>query len=210
MGERVPTRVSDITDVVDYVANGSFASLKENVSYSYRPDYAVLVRLVDYKRGWTGEHVYVNRHAYEFLRKSSLNPGDVVISNVGANAGTVFRVPDLGQPMTLGPNAITCRPSAVGRLDSDFLFYYFGSSKGQEALSSIKGGSAQPKFNKTDFRALLIPLPPLSEQRAIANFLGTLDDKIELNRRMNETLEAIARAIYQVVVRGLRPRPRQG
>src|SRR6185437_14972630 len=42
-----------------------------------------------------------------------------------------------------------------------------------------------------------IPLPPIHEQRAIAHILGTLDDKIELNRRMNETLEAIARALFK-------------
>jgi len=44
---------------------------------------------------------------------------------------------------------------------------------------------------------LEIPIPPLSEQRAISHILGTLDDKIELNRRMNETLEAMARAIFK-------------
>lgn len=59
-------------------------------------------------------------------------------------------------------------------------------------------------------REFPIALPPLPEQRAIAHILGTLDDKIELNRRMNETLEAMARSLIQVVVRGLRPRPRQG
>ena len=42
-----------------------------------------------------------------------------------------------------------------------------------------------------------MPLPPLPEQRAIAHILGSLDDKIELNRRMNETLEAIARALFK-------------
>ena len=49
----------------------------------------------------------------------------------------------------------------------------------------------------------------VAEQRAIAQILGTLDDKIELNRRMNETLEEIARALFQVVVRGFRSGSRQ-
>ena len=47
------------------------------------------------------------------------------------------------------------------------------------------------------WRSLPVPVPPLSEQKAIAHILGTLDDKIELNRQMNETLEAMARAIFK-------------
>ena len=54
-----------------------------------------------------------------------------------------------------------------------------------------------PYVSLTSQRALKIPVPPLSEQRAIAHILGTLDDKIELNRRMNATLEAMARALFK-------------
>jgi type I restriction enzyme S subunit len=57
--------------------------------------------------------------------------------------------------------------------------------------------TAQPTFNLKDVASLPIPWPPMLERNAIAHVLGTLDDKIELNRRMNETLEAIARAIFK-------------
>ena len=53
--------------------------------------------------------------------------------------------------------------------------------------------TAQPTFNLKEVANLPIPFPPANEQRAIASILGALDDKIELNRRMNETLEALAR-----------------
>jgi len=58
-------------------------------------------------------------------------------------------------------------------------------------------GSVQQVINLRDLRRVEVPLPPLPEQRAIAHILGTLDDKIELNRRMNATLEAIARTLFQ-------------
>jgi type I restriction enzyme S subunit len=190
-------RIADIANVTDYVANGSFESLRKNVTYRTEPDYAVLVRLVDYNAGWSGGFTYVDRASYEFLRKSALVPGDVVISNVGANAGTVFRVPALGMNMTLGPNAVLCRPMDQGELDRGYLYYYLTSPFGQESLRSILSGSAQPKFNKTDLRRLLVPLPPICEQRDIAHILGTLDDKIELNRRMAATLEEMARAVFK-------------
>ena len=58
-------------------------------------------------------------------------------------------------------------------------------------------GAVQQHFNVGSARTMLMQLPPLPEQRAIAHILGTLDDKIELNRRMNETLEAMARALFK-------------
>jgi len=195
-GEWKTERISAVANVTDFVANGSFESLRNNVTYRNEPDYAVLVRLVDHNSGWKGDFVYVDKASFDFLKKSVVRPGDIIIANVGANAGTVFRVPALQKPMTLGPNAILCRPFEE-ILDRDFLYYYLTGQDGQDSIASILGGSAQPKFNKTDFRSLQVPVPPLPKQKAIAHILGTLDDKIELNRRMNATLEAMARALFQ-------------
>ena len=63
-------------------------------------------------------------------------------------------------------------------------------------LTEMNGDSAVPGLNRDAFHQLKISLPPIAEQRAIANILGALDDKIELNRRTNETLETMARAIF--------------
>src|SRR5690606_31442570 len=72
--------------------------------------------------------------------------------------------------------------------------YYLLKSLG---LDRMNADSAVPGLNRDAAHARAIRVPPLSEQRAIAHILGTLDDKIELNRRMNATLEAIARAILK-------------
>ena len=64
-------------------------------------------------------------------------------------------------------------------------------------INGMDSGSAIPSTSREDFYGLPVKVPPLSEQRAIAHVLGTLDDKIELNRRMNQTLEEMARAIFQ-------------
>ncbi|MCX6937289.1 MAG: restriction endonuclease subunit S [Verrucomicrobia bacterium] len=88
------------------------------------------------------------------------------------------------------------RPDA-SKADSLFLYYYFASPEIRTEIVNRGIGSSVPGFNLGQLRAFEIPLPPLPEQKAIARILGTLDDKIELNRRMNATLEAMARALFQ-------------
>jgi len=190
-------KVKDILYTTDYVANGSFAALKENVTYKDTPDHAILIRLVDFNAGWNGEFKYVDKSSYEFLKKSYVEPQDVIVSNVGANVGTVFQAPKIDKPMTLGPNSILIRPENNDEVERDYIYYYFTSRYGQSKISAIVSGSAQPKFNKTDFRTIDLLLPPFSTQRKIAHILSTLDDKIELNRKMNQTLEEMAQALFK-------------
>ncbi|NVM96369.1 restriction endonuclease subunit S [Arthrobacter wenxiniae] len=187
----------DVTNITDFVANGSFESLRVNVNTSTELGFAILVRLVDHNSGWKGQLSYVDEASYTFLKKSRLEPGDVVVSNVGANAGTVFRVPNLGMPVTLGPNSVVCHPLDPSVLDRRFLYYMLVSPLGQSLLGGIISGSAQPKFNKTSLRQLQIPLPPLEEQQAIAEVLGALDDKIAANTKLAATAHELAALIYE-------------
>jgi type I restriction enzyme, S subunit len=80
-------------------------------------------------------------------------------------------------------------------LDRDYLYYCINLVT--RKIRNFADGTTQPNLNTDIARRLLLPIPPLNEQRAIANVLSTLDDKIELNRRMNETLEAMARALFK-------------
>jgi type I restriction enzyme S subunit len=77
--------------------------------------------------------------------------------------------------------------------DPRFAFYFLKAND----FSRYNSGSAQPSLNRNFIYPIEVQVPPLDEQRAIAHILGTLDDKIELNRRMNETLEAMARALFK-------------
>jgi type I restriction enzyme S subunit len=179
--------------ITDFVANGSFASLAENVKYYEAPKEAILVRLVDYNNNFSDRFVYVDEKGYNFLKKSKLLGGEIIISNVGAYAGTVFRTPKLDKKMTLGPNSIMMN----AKTSNDFYFYWFLSPLGQASIRTILTGSANPKFNKTDFRKLKVPVPSLPEQSAIASILSSLDAKIELNNQMNKTLEAVGQALFK-------------
>ena len=175
--------VDQVADVVtDYVANGSFASLAENVVYKENEDFAVLVRLSDYNNDFRGNFVFIDEHAYNFLKKSQLHGGEIIIANVGANVGTVFLCPKLPYKMSLGPNAITVK----FRGNNDFYYFWLKSSIGQSMLLTLVTGSAQPKFNKTNFRAMTVPVPPRDVQDKVASVLSALDKKIAINKAINK------------------------
>ena len=192
-GWRLSTIDEEKERLTDYVANGSFASLASNVHYKDTEDYAVLIRLVDFNNDFKGPFVYIDEHAYNFLSKSSLSGGEIIISNVGANVGTIFKCPNLPYKMSLAPNAITIKLKG----DNDFYYYWFKSKIGQANIQALVTGSAQPKFNKTNFRSMYIPVPPLATQRRIASILSSLDRKIELNNKINADLEEMAQAIFK-------------
>jgi type I restriction enzyme, S subunit len=79
--------------------------------------------------------------------------------------------------------------------DRRFVYYFFKWMAPEIARMDV--GSANPTLNRNHVHPIEIRWPPLAQQRAIAHILGTLDDKIELNRQMNETLEGMARAIFK-------------
>jgi hypothetical protein len=179
--------VGDFINVVDYVANGSFATLKENVTLLTEPDYAIYIRTTDFNSGFSKELRYVDKSAYDFLAKSVLIGNEVIISNVG-DVGTVFRSPSwLGMPMTLGSNAIALKNYDIPH----YLYLYFSSHKGQHDISSIVTGSAQLKFNKTNFRSLKVLMPNNSLLTKFEKFILPIFEKIDANMAENLKLAEI-------------------
>ena len=191
-------KIDEFCLVTDYVANGSFASLKENVQYLDQLDFAMLIRYTDHANGWNGRHKYVSESAYKFLRKSSLKPGDLIMANVG-DPGNAFLLPNLGMPTTLGPNSILIRAEKE-ITSNEFLHYFFLSLEGRQLIDEISAGAAQRKFNKTSFRGLTIPLPPLEEQQRI---VAVLDEAFEGLARARVHAEANLQNARALIEAGL-------
>ena len=158
--------------ITDFVASGSFASLRENVKYYSSEEYAILIRTTDFRHNFKKDLIYVDKHAYEFLNNSNLFGGELILPNIGASIGKVFIVPKLDKLMTLGPNAVLIR--IENDLLRKWLFFYFQSSAGQLALKLLSSSTAQAKFNKTELRLLPIPLPPIEEQHRIVEKLNQI------------------------------------
>jgi len=109
----------------------------------------------------------------------------------------------LGEIAQLGPERVALAQRLIairgknGVVNNTFLKFLMQSAAVQDQLRARATGTTVLGIKQSELRKVLLTLPPIEEQRAIAHILGTLDDKIALNRRMNETLEGIARAIFK-------------
>ena len=183
--------------VTDYVANGSFASLKANVKLYQEDNYAYFIRNTDLKSG-TFE-VFVDKHSYDFLSKSTLYGGEIIISNVG-DVGSVFLCPKLNKPMTLGNNIIMLRPEQNSL--KYYLYIWFKWLYGQALIQGIKGGSAQPKFNKTDFKNLPIYLPDDNSLEKFHKIVEPMFELIDKNNSENQYLAAMRDTLLPKLMSG--------
>ena len=123
-------------------------------------------------------------------------PGDVVFTSKGTVGRFAFVRPDT-EHFVYSPQLCFWRSLDHKVIDPHFLYCWMRSQEFFQQFKSVAGQTDMAEYvSLTDQRRMSITLPPLSEQRAIAHVLGTLDDKIELNRRMNATLEAMARALF--------------
>ena len=188
-------KAGDLFEMTDFVSNGSFASLRENVKYLDHPDYAVLVRLADYSNDFdSSKFVYVSKQSYDYLAKSKLFGGEIIISNVGS-VGKSFICPDLGCPMTIGPNAILLRSE-----NNAFFQYYFQTETFQKELLTISSKATLLKFNKTNFKTLDIPVPSPAEQQRIVDILDQEFARIDaLKSNAEKSLQA-AKDLFQATL----------
>ncbi|MBX3297452.1 MAG: restriction endonuclease subunit S [Acidobacteria bacterium] len=131
--------------------------------------------------------------------KALLRNNDLIFARrslTAEGAGKCSLVCDLKEETTFESSIIRARPDPL-LANSDFLFYYFNSPQGKHSLGTILRQVAVSGITGTDLTELILRIPPIGEQKAIAKILSSLDDKIELNRRMNGTLEAMARALFK-------------
>jgi type I restriction enzyme, S subunit len=153
-----------------------------------------MVRVTDIKGGFldlSGTFKVTDDIFEEFTRRHRPERGDIVFSRVGTYGNASYVANDAA--FCLGQNTALIHPA----INSRFLHYCLQSPAVREQIEHSVVGSTQKTISLKSISALQIPVPPHQELEAIAHILGTLDDKIELNRRMNETLEAMARALFK-------------
>lgn len=192
-GEWVKVQLGEVTDLLT-----GFPFKSER--YVEDPSAPRLLRGDNVAQGvlrWDGAKRWP-RNAENGIEPYWLREGDVILAmdrpwiEAGLKYAAVRRS-DL--PALLVQRVARLRGSS--RLDTGFLKYVIGSQPFTDHVLSIQTGTAVPHISGGQIKSFEFLLPSLAEQRAIAHILGTLDDKIDLNRRMSETLEAMARALFK-------------
>ncbi|MGD0872969.1 MAG: restriction endonuclease subunit S [Bryobacteraceae bacterium] len=139
----------------------------------------------------------INGTARARIRKGIGAGGDVILSHKGTVGKIAFAPLDC-EPFVCSPQTTFWRSLDQGAIDRRYLYYYLCSDDFRRQLDARKGETDMADYvSLTAQRELRVCLPPIEEQRSIGCILGGLDDKIELNRRMNQTLESMARAIFR-------------
>ena len=135
-------------------------------------------------------------HFRDWTRKANPQPFDIILSRRCNPGETGFVSPGLGE-FAVGQNLVLLRSDGEKIIKPFLRWLSRGPEWWAQVEKYINAGAVFDSLTCAEIPEFRLPIPPLSDQHAIAHILGTLDDKIELNRRMNATLEAMARALFK-------------
>jgi type I restriction enzyme S subunit len=161
-------------------------------------EYALIRSQNVYNDGFSASGLaYIDQNQAQELSNVEVRSGDVLLNITGDSVARCCGVPQWVIPARVNQHVCILRADPA-YLDSGFLRYFIVTPSCQgQLLSLASGGATRNALTKGMLDSLEIIFPSLPDQKAIAHILGTLDDKIELNRKNNETLEAMAKALFK-------------
>lgn len=192
-------KVARLKDITTRVGSGATPRGGESVYLPKRLRFALVRSQNVFDRHFDshGLAFISDEHARE-LEHATLERSDILlnITGDGITFGRACLVPESVLPACVNQHVSIVRVDET-MADPGYIVSYLTHPAIKGYIESFNAGGSRRAITKGHIESFEVPLPPLSEQRATAHILGTLDDKIELNRRMNETLEAMARAIFK-------------
>jgi type I restriction enzyme S subunit len=183
----------ELGDVAE-VQTGPFGSQLKNEQYITGGTPVVTVEHINNFRIIDFDYPSVTKEDKDRLSKYLLKTGDIIFTRVGSVDLSAYVKPHQGGWM-FSSRMLRVRPKQD--VDSRFLSYFFQQNRFREYILNISVGATMPSINTEILNGVPISYPPLSEQRAIASVLSSLDDKIDLLHRQNKTLEAMAETLFR-------------
>lgn len=143
------------------------------------------------------DRMFISREKDRSLRKGKLIRGDVVLTTRGTVGNVAYYDSSIPfEHIRINSGMVIFRANEKF-IDSRYLYLFLRSAAFRAQVSALQTGSAQPQLPIRDIRKIKVRVPSIVEQKKIASILGSIDDLIETNRRTNETLEAMTRAIFK-------------
>jgi type I restriction enzyme S subunit len=204
MGASSPIRAESwpevsLVDITTKIGSGSTPRGGSETYLKERAEYALVRSQNVFDRHFESDGLaFISTEQAAGLKGVTLQPGDILlnITGDGVTFGRACVIPESVRPACVNQHV------AIVRVDPrkahfGYVLSFLTHPEVKGYIESFNAGGSRRAITKAHIESFKLPLPPLPEQRAIAHILGTLDDKIELNRRTNETLEAMARALFK-------------
>ena len=196
-------RIGRYIDVLtDYHSNGSYESLKKNVTLLEQKDHAIMIRTLNFERDdFINNLIYVDECAYEHLSKSKVYPNDILTNKI-ANPGSIYIMPDLGCPVTCGMNLFLIRYNS----EVNQRYMYYCMKNAEAYIKSLAHGTTTKTITKDDVRNIeLLMHVDISDQNRVEKILTTIDRVISLNKEICRVAEDFASVAYMHLFFGKKP-----
>lgn len=160
--------------ITDYHSNGSYETLRNNVTLLDSPSYALMVRTTDLENNNFEENVkYIDEHAYNYLEKSKVFGGEIIINKIGS-AGKVYLMPFLNRPVSLAMNQFLLRFDE-DRVNHVYLYNLLLTSYMEREMQGKVRGAVTKTITKDAIKEIKIPIPPIELQNEFAEFVTQTD-----------------------------------
>jgi len=186
--------------LADYTANGSFETLKNNVKYYSQTNYSVLVRTTDLDKKNFEPERFTDKQGYDFLSKTSLFGGELIIANVGS-IGKVFKVPYYNMKMTLAPNTYMIKFNK--KTSQEFIYQWMLTEVFRTKLMAKVGSTTLLAINKDNLRDIILNIPKdIKEQTRISTILSDMDKEIAQLESKLEKAKQLKQGMMQELLTG--------
>ena len=181
--------------LTDYDANGSFADMAKNVNTMDGSGYAWYVRITDLENPKPlSELKYVDKLSYEFLKKTELHGGELLMAKRG-DIGKVYIFEPRTKYATVAPNMYLLKLN--NKVIPHFLYDYFVSDEGNKKLARLNASSTMGALYKDDVKNIDVIMPSIEEQSKIGIYFQSLDHLITLHQQKCEELKKIKKFMLQ-------------
>ena len=170
--------------LTDYHSGGSYKTLKENTKILYKPDYAVMIRTLNFERDdFKNDLIYCDRSSYDFLSYSHIKENDILMNKI-ANPGSVYIMPKVVYRCTCGMNLFLIR---FKNINQRYMYYVMKNS--ENYIKSKAHGTTTKTITKDEVRNLEFKIyETREEQDKVEKVLTKIDKKIENNNHINNNL----------------------